>query len=115
MITFKRGEVHEVKPDPSVGKEIQKTRPCVIVSSDVFNLHSGLAIVCPLTDGSGKDPDIIHIFAQKGTGGLKKDSIVLCDQVKAVDQARLLEKLGNLDSATMRKIDEGLKTVLGLI
>lgn len=114
MITFKRGEVHEVKPDPSIGKEIQKTRPCVIVSADVLNLHSGLAVVCPVTDAGDKKPDIIHILAQEGEGGLTKDSIVLCEQVKAVDQDRLLEKLGNLEAETMRKIDAGLKTVLSL-
>jgi mRNA interferase MazF len=114
MSTFKRGEVHDEKPDPSIGKEIQKTRPCVIVSADTVNVNSGLAVVCPLTDATGKKPDIIHILAQKGEGGLTKDSIVLCEQVKAVDQERLLEKLGNLEAETMRKIDAGLKTVLNL-
>ena len=113
MIEVKRGEVHEVRPDPSIGKEIQKTRPCVVVSSDLLNRPSGLCIVVPLTDALGKKEDILHIAVPRKEGGLSKDSIALCDQIKAVDQNRLDAKLGNLSAATMAKIDNGIKTVLG--
>jgi len=59
-------------------------------------------------------PDIIHILVPKGEGGASKESIVLCDQVKAVDQDRLIEKRGNLKPDTLHKIDRGLRTVLEL-
>jgi mRNA interferase MazF len=114
MSTVRRGELYDVRPDPSVGKEIQKTRPCVIVSADVFNQRSGLAVVCPLTEGIHLSADLIHIAVNKGQGGTTKDSIVLCDQVKAVDQERLMAKRGNIDAATMEKIDKGLRSVLSL-
>jgi mRNA interferase MazF len=114
MSPVRRGELYDVRPDPSVGKEIQKTRPCVVVSADVFNQYSGLAVVCPLTEGIHLTADIIHIAVNKGQGGTTKDSIVLCDQVKAVDQERLMAKRGNLDAVTMQKIDKGLKSVLSL-
>ena len=114
MNTVHRGELYDVKPDPSVGKEIQKTRPCVIVSADVFNEYSGLAVVCPLTEGMHLSADLIHIAVNKGQGGTTKDSIVLCDQVKAVDQERLMAKRGNFDAVTMQKIDRGLRSVLNL-
>ncbi len=114
MSPVRRGELYDVRPDPSVGKEIQKTRPCVVVSADVFNQYSGLAVVCPLTEGIHLTADLIHIAVNKGQGGTIKDSIVLCDQVKAVDQERLMAKRGNLDAVTMQKIDKGLKSVLSL-
>ncbi|MGB2870087.1 MAG: type II toxin-antitoxin system PemK/MazF family toxin [Bacteroidota bacterium] len=114
MNTIQRGEVYEVKPDPSVGKEIQKSRPCVVVSSNVLNIESNLAVVCPATDAAGKTADVIHVLAKSGDGGLTKDSIILCDQVKAVDQLRLTGKLGNLPAETMKKIDRGLRAVLNL-
>jgi mRNA interferase MazF len=114
MSNFKRGEVHLVKPDPSIGKKIQKTRPCVIVSNDVANSKSDLVVVCPITDAAGKTPDVIHVAVKEKEGGLEKDSIVLCDQVKAVDQIRLVEKKGNLDADTMKKIDIGLRLLLNL-
>jgi mRNA interferase MazF len=110
---LKRGEVYEVSPGPSVGKEIQKKRPCVIVSAEVFNLNSGLVVVIPLTDAEGKSEDILHIGVPRKEGGLSKDSIALCDQIKAVDQGRTETKLGNLNPETMRKIDRGIKAVLG--
>jgi len=114
MTGVRRGEVYDVKPDPSIGKEIQKTRPCVVVSADIFNQYAGLVVVCPLTEGMYLSPDVIHIAVNKGQGGTTKDSIVLCDQVKAVDQEQLMEKRGNVNAETMQKIDKGLRSVLNL-
>ena len=114
MSPVRRGELYDVRSNPSVGKEIQKTRPCVVVSADVFNQYSGLAVVCPLTEGIHLAADLIHIAVNKGQGGTTKDSIVLCDQVKAVDQERLMAKRGNLDAVTMQKIDKALRNVLSL-
>lgn len=114
MIRIQRGEVYEVRPDPSVGKEIQKRRPCVVVSANAVNERSGLAIVVPLTDASGKKADIIHIAVSRKEGGVSKDSIALCDQVKAVDQERLDTKIGTVHASTMQSIDDGLRLVLAL-
>jgi mRNA interferase MazF len=114
MSNVQRGEVYDVKPDPSVGKEIQKKRPCVIVSANTVNAFSGLSVVCPITEGVGKVGDIIHIPIRKGEGGTTKDCIVLCEQVKAVDEERLVEKRGNLKADTMHKIDNGLRQILSL-
>jgi len=114
MSSIKRGEVLEVHPDPSVGEEIQKKRPCIIVSSETFNQNSNLAVVIPLTDADNKKEDIMHIMVLRKEGGLSKNSIALCDQVKAVDQIRLDTKLGNINATTMSKIDKGLRAVLGL-
>ena len=109
-----RGEVYQLRPDITIGREIQKTRPCVVVSSNTMNEHSVLTIVCPITEGINLPADLIHIAVARGEGGASKDSIVLCDQVKAVDQGRLIEKNGNLKVETMRKIDKGLRSILDL-
>lgn len=114
MSSIQRGEVYTVMPDPSVGKEIEKKRPCVIVSANMVNAFAGLSVVCPITEGVGKESDIIHIAIKKGEGGATKDSIVLCEQVKAVDEDRLIEKRGNLKAEIMHKIDNGLRQVLSL-
>jgi mRNA-degrading endonuclease toxin of MazEF toxin-antitoxin module len=78
----------------------------------MLNAHADLRIVCPITEGLNLPPDVIHIAVNKGEGGLTKDSIVSCDQVKAVDVARLVQKRGSLSAPTMQKIDNGLKVVL---
>ncbi len=113
-MSFMRGGVYEVKPDPSIGKEIQKQRPCVIVSSNIFNDNSGLCVVCPITEGINLPADSIHIAVSKGEGGATKDCIVLCDQMKSVDQDRIIEKRGELTRETMQKIDKGLRQILVL-
>jgi len=114
MNSPQRGETYEVKPDPAIGTEIQETRPCVVVSSHTFNEHSALVVVCPITEGINLPADIIHIAIAKGEGGTSKDSIALCDQVKVLDQMRLMKKRGHLKAETMQKIDKGLRMVLGL-
>ena len=111
---IRRGEVYDVIPGPSVGKEITKKRPCVVVSSDVFNANAGLVVVCPITEGRNLPADIIHIAVAKGEGGTTKDSIVLCDQIKAVDRDRIVEKRGNLQAETMQRVDKGLRSILTL-
>lgn len=113
-MSVQRGEVYEVHPDPSVGKEIQKKRPCIVVSDNVFNASSPLAVVVPLTDAAGKSPDVLHVGVLRKEGGLSKDSIALCDQLKAVDQTRIDQKLGNISADTMAKITLGIKRVLSL-
>jgi len=114
MSNIQRGEVYDVMPNPSIGKEIQKKRPCVVVSANKFNALSGLSVVCPITEGKGMRADIIHIALRKGEGGCTKDSLVLCDQVKSVDEDRLVEKRGNVMVDVMQKIDIGLRQVLSL-
>jgi mRNA interferase MazF len=109
-----RGEVYQVRPDITIGKKILKTRPCVVISSNTMNEHSALTVVCPITEGANLPADLIHIAVARGEGGATKDSIVLCDQIKAVDQGRLIEKNGNLKAETMRKIDKGLRSILNL-
>lgn len=110
---IKRGEVYEVRPDPIFGKEIKKKRPCVVVSVEIVNETSGMVVVVPTTDADNKKEDILNILVQRKEGGLSKDSIALCLQVKAVDETRVDMKLGNLHSATMKKIDNGLRKIFG--
>ncbi|MGA3287509.1 MAG: type II toxin-antitoxin system PemK/MazF family toxin [Bacteroidota bacterium] len=114
MSHVQRGEVYMVKPDPSIGKEQKNKRPCVVVSSNIVNSTAGLIVVCPVTEGLGLQADIIHISLNKGEGGLTKDSIILCDQIKAVDETRIIEKLGNLSGGIMQKIDTALCDILNL-
>jgi mRNA interferase MazF len=114
MNVVQRGEVYEVRPDPSIGREIQKERPCVIVSSNIFNIHAGLVVVCPITEGVGLEANIIHVPISNGEGGATKDCIVLCEQIKAIDENRIGDKRGNLRSESMQKIDKGLRQILSL-
>lgn len=112
-MAFQRGEVYSVDLNPTVGGEIQKHRPAVVVSSNPFNAAASIVVICPITDATGKTSPI-HIAVLRGEGGLQKDSVVHCGQLRAVDASRFDNKLGNLPAEKMREIDKGLKLVLSL-
>ncbi len=93
-----RFDVYLTNLDPTVGFEIQKTRPCLIVSPDEMNKHIRTVIVAPMTT-AGKDyPTRVSCTFKK-----KKGQIVL-DQIRTIDKARLIKKLGTIDSGTQLKV-----------
>jgi mRNA interferase MazF len=93
-----RGDVFLVELNPTRGREIRKTRPCVVVSPNELNAHMGTYIVAPLTSGSHPYP-----FRVACRFGGKSGHIVL-DQLRTVDDERLGKRLGALTSVTMTKV-----------
>jgi mRNA interferase MazF len=86
-----RFDVYLINLDPTVGSEIQKTRPCLIISPDEMNKHIRTVIVAPMTT-AGKDyPTRIQCKFKR-----KKGQIVL-DQIRTIDKTRLIKKLGTID------------------
>jgi len=90
-----RGDIYLVNLDPTVGREIRKTRPCVVVSPDELNAHLATFIVAPLTTGSHRYPFRIPC---KVAG--KAGHIVL-DQLRTVDRRRLVRRLGRLSAGAL--------------
>ena len=93
-----RGEVWLCTLDPTVEREIQKTRPCMIVSPDEMNRGLSTAIVAPLTSGSRPAAYRVPVNF-KG----RKD-LILPDQMRTVDNARLVGRLGRVDAATVSAV-----------
>ena len=93
-----RFDVYLANLDPTVGSEIKKTRPCLVISPDEMNSHIRTVIVAPMTT-AGKDyPTRISCTFKK-----KKGQIVL-DQVRTIDKTRLAKKLGTIDPGTQLKV-----------
>jgi mRNA interferase MazF len=110
-----RGMVVEVNLEPVIGHEQGRSRPCVVVQNDIGNRFSSTTIVVPLTDATHiRTPSPIYVLVKKGDGGTTKDSYVLCDQVRTVDQRRFRSIYGTLSPETMTVIDEALRVSLGL-
>jgi mRNA interferase MazF len=97
-----RFDVFLIKLDPTRGKEIRKTRPCVIISPDEMNRHLNTVIVAPMTTRVRAYPTRVSCQFQG-----KRGQIVL-DQIRSLDRARLVQKLGVLAPATSRKVLEAL-------
>ncbi|HEV2365734.1 MAG TPA: type II toxin-antitoxin system PemK/MazF family toxin [Caulobacteraceae bacterium] len=97
---MRRGEVWLAALDPTRGAEIQKTRPCAIVSPDELNEALRTVLVCPMTTG-GRAAAFRPAVRFRGASGL-----LLPDQVRAVDKSRLVRRLGRLDRPTLRSLLE---------
>lgn len=90
-----RGEVWLVNLDPTVGSEIQKTRPCVVVSPPEINDNLPTMLVAPLTSGSRPAPFRV------ATSFAGKSGLMLLEQVRVVDARRLTKKVGQIDRLTL--------------
>jgi mRNA interferase MazF len=84
-------EIYLVNLDPAIGHEIQKIRPCVIISPDDMNKHIETVIIAPMTTKSHKYPTRVKIVFQNKTGW------IVLDQIRTVDKKRLIKKVGMLD------------------
>jgi mRNA interferase MazF len=110
-----RGMVVEVTLDPVVGHEQGKSRPCVVVQNDVGNRFASTTIIVPLTGAARvKAPSPIYVPVNMGDGGTIKDSCILCDQIRVVDQSRFGKVYGALSPETMSNVDTALLVSLGL-
>ena len=93
-----RFEVYLVRLDPTEGREIRKTRPCLIISPDQMNRHIGTVIVAPMTTQGGEYPTRIPVRFRR------KNGQIVLDQIRTVDKTRLVKRLGKIDDATAQKV-----------
>jgi len=97
-----RFEVYLVNLDPTIGSEIKKTRPCLIISPDEMNRHVNTAIVAPMTTKGCACPTRVACRFQG------KDGQVVLDQIRTVDKTRLVKMLGRISPATQKAVLEVL-------
>ena len=97
-VVVKRFEVYLINLDPTLGSEIQKTRPCLIISPDEMNNHIATVIVAPMTT-KGRD----YPTRVKCTFEGKEGQVVL-DQIRTVDKIRLVKKLGKISVNTQQEV-----------
>lgn len=95
---IRRFDVCLVALDPTMGHEIKKTRPCVVVSPDEMNAHISTVIVAPLTTKGHPYPTRIPCRFQRKAGQ------VVLDQIRTIDKTRIVKKLGKLAPATQRQV-----------
>ena len=95
---MKRFDVLLVNLDPTLGKEIKKTRPALIISPDEMNAHISTVIIAPMTTKGRPYPSRVSCNFQR------KDGQIILDQIRTVDKLRLVKKLGRLDKNTSSKV-----------
>ena len=111
----RRGDVYLVNFDPTIGAEVKKTRPAVVIQNDIGNRWSPITIVAAMTSRFEEPLYPTEVLVKASEGGLAVDSVVLLNQLRSVDKARLVRRLGALKSQTVREIDRALLLSLGLV
>ncbi len=110
---MKRGEIYRADLDPVIGSEQGGIRPVLIIQNDIGNLHSPTVIVAAITSRLNKPKLPTHVAISSRQSGLKKDSVILAEQVRTLEKKRLMEKLGRVDEEVMAKVDRALAISLG--
>lgn len=115
-VTFpKRGEVYLVNFDPTIGAEIKKTRPALIVQNDVSNEHSLITIVAAITSKFDDELYPTEILIPADEAGLSADSVVLLNQIRSIDKQRLIKRLGAIKQEIIEQVDQAIQISLGLV
>ncbi len=115
QIIPKRGEVYLVNFDPTIGSEIRKTRPALVVQNNIANRYSPITIVAAITSQIGERIYPTEVLMEAGQSDLNRRCVVLLNQIRAIDKRRLVKKLAAFDSILMKRVNQALEISLGLV
>lgn len=111
---YKQFEIWVADLNPRMGTETGKTRPVLIIQSNLLNKVHPSTIICPITTNIKKGVSILRVDIRKGEGGVVQDSSIMIDQIRAIDNKQFLKKIGDLPEALQEKIGENVRIVLDL-
>lgn len=109
-----RGEIYLVSFDPTVGSEIQKTRPALVIQNDIGNQYSPITIVAAITSKFDLPPYPTEVVMDSGDSGLNQTSAVVLNQIRSVGRQRLLKRIGQATPEVMARVDRAIVISLGL-
>ena len=113
-MTAKKFEVWVANLDPEFGTEAGKTRPVLVVQTDFLNKVHPTTLICPVTTNVKLESQILRVFLKKGTAKVKVDCDVMIDQLRAIDNRRLIKKIGEIPAEISEKVKENLRIILDL-
>lgn len=108
MESIKQGDVFLVNFDPSVGAEVKKVRPAVVVSNDINNEHSPIISIAPITSNATRVYSF-EVEIPAGTSNLTSRSKIMVNQTRAIDKVRLVQLIGSLPAALMAQVKAAMK------
>lgn len=111
---IKQFEVWIADLNPRFGTETGKTRPVVIVQTDILNKVHPSTIICPVTTNVKSDAGILRVHLDKGSTKLKEDCDVMIDQIRTIDNKRFIKKIGDLNQQQIEQIRSNLLIVLDI-
>lgn len=113
-MTAKKNEVWLANLDPNFGTETGKTRPVVVLQTDALNELHPSTLICPITTNVQPKSYILRVHLPKGTAGLRENCDIMIDQLRAIDNRRLIKKIGTIPVDVSKKIRYNIRIVLDL-
>jgi mRNA interferase MazF len=106
----KRGDIYLVNFDPTIGHEVKKARPAVVITNDINNEFSPVLTVIPLSSNVSRVyPFEVFLPASEEGVGLTKDSKIMVNQIRTVDKKRLIKKLSTISLDIIKEIESAIK------
>lgn len=101
--------------NPQIGTEAGKTRPVLVVQTNLLNkIPHPSTIVCPITTNVQKESDILRVHLKKGMANLNEHCDIMIDQIRAIDNKRLIKKIGNLPTELIEIVKENITIIIDL-
>ncbi len=112
---IKQYEIWVADLNPQKGTEPGKTRPVLVIQTNLLNkIPHPSTIICPITTNVEKDAEVLRVHLLKGMANLKEDCDILIDQIRAIDNTRLIKKIGNLPTPLIDIVKENIMITLDL-
>ena len=111
---IRRGDIVLANLEPTKGSEQGGIRPVLIIQNDTSNKHSPVTIISAITSRIFDKEYSTNIFIPEEESGLDKDSTIMLNQIRTIDNSRLIKRIGLTDNFTMNKVDRAIKISLGL-
>jgi len=114
-MSIRQFEIWIADLSPKIGTEPGKTRPVLVVQTNLLNrIPHPSTLICPITTNVKKDSEILRVYLKKGTANLQLDCDIMIDQVRAIDNKRLIKKIGKLSKELSEFVKDNLKIIIDL-
>jgi mRNA interferase MazF len=114
IMKAKQFEIWIVDLNPKRGTEPGKVRPVIVVQTDLLNKHHTSSIICPITSNVQNESEILRVHIKKGCCGLNEGCDIMIDQIRAIDNKRMLKKIGVAPNDIISKVKDNLKILFDL-
>lgn len=114
MTEIKQFDLWIANLNPGIGTEAGKVRPVIVVQTDLLNKDHPSTIICPITTNVQQGSEILRIHLKKGSYKLQEDCDIMIDQIRAIDNKRLVKKIAEANKSAKNEIKKSLRIILDL-
>lgn len=114
-MSIKQYEIWIADLNPRFGTETGKVRPVLVIQTDLLNKIHPSTIICPITTNVQKQSELLRVHLKKGIGNVKEACDIMIDQIRAIDNKRLIKRVGKIPAQKQEILKNNLKTIFDLL